>query len=160
MGKTFDEYDPPDSYKKFRKQVMQTVEEAEVEEDDEFDCALFMVNRVPEGKILYIEDILPDEEEQETLSISFLLETVFPHIIKKNNSKFFAFVMPAMKNSETGEPHEIVLLLSGSVGATDLFSAEATVEDGYYELEPWQKEDVMQYSDLVVPFRRAIVLEG
>lgn len=170
----FDITDPPTTYRKFRKAILSSIEEAEVEEDEEYPMCLFLVNRENEADIVYPQEIIEeleeelDEEEVGDIPAPFVVNKIFPQKLKEFNSKFFAIVFQGTYTDEDGDIFDIVLVLSGCapgysdlMGEMDLLKAEIFVEeDGYCDLEPWEKMELDHLPELVTSFRRAIVNQG
>jgi hypothetical protein len=153
----FDTSDPPKTYKKFRKAVIQAVEGLEIEEEENFPAALFIVSRDGKADIQYVEEIV---EENEEVEVNMIIMSIFPSFVKMNNSKFFALVLPGTYTEPNGEEQEIVTMLSGSMEDTELMIAEIDRSDYEAELEPWEKQNIMNFSNLIVPYRRAITPQG
>lgn len=153
----FNENDPPTTYKDFRKQVLKTVSEAEIDCDDDYETAVFMVNRDNEGKIVYAQDIYEDTDGE--LSPETILYMILPHHIRTFNSKFYAVVLPT-EVYLGGKEEEFVLLLVGDLDNTELLKAPIEVNHNMLELLPWEQIDLEDFDDLVIPFRRSIVLQG
>lgn len=163
---TFLEDDPPDSYKKFKREIRETIEETEIYEDESgFPSALFLVNREKEGHIIYtkefVENEIQNEEDDEEVDLDFVITVALPYVVKAENSKFYAFVFSGEKvNSDGSNRRKIVCILSGSAYETDMIYSEFSFEDGELILEPWEKEDILGYTELITPFRKAITLQG
>jgi hypothetical protein len=68
--------------------------------------------------------------------------------------------LPGTYTEPNGEEQEIVTMLSGSMEDTELMIAEIDRSDYEAELEPWEKQNIMNFSNLVVPYRRAITPQG
>jgi hypothetical protein len=159
--RVFDEDSPPENYKDFRKEILRTIEEAQIEtEEEEFPTALFMVDRENNGKIVYVSDL--DEEFEPDTPVEYIIQTHFPLMVQQNNSKFFAFVFQGMRWIDNEDGDEVVAILSGSIDNMDIYFAEIIrdEEEEFCELEPWEKESVSNFGDLVVPFRRSICPQG
>jgi hypothetical protein len=170
----FDIENPPTSYRKFRKNILSTIENAEVDEDEEYDVALFLVSRDNEGDIISPQTIIDELAEEvdsdlpeAILPESFIVENIFPNRIKDFNSKFFAIVFQATHLDEDDEEFQVVICLLGSgptaqnfVGDIDLLKAQIYEEDGELGLDPWQPVALDVFSSLVIPYRRAICPQG
>lgn len=83
----------------------------------------------------------------------------FPNYIKKKAGKFFAVVFPGVQSNEKSK-REIVTLLSGCIERTDLMISEVERDDGKAHLSPWERMPIMNFSDFVTNYRRAILLQG
>ncbi len=157
---SFDVDSPPDTYKKFRKEILNTIEEAEIDEDEQYPTALFMVDKDGEGDILYVSDFIDEGEFDEETPLQMIIEKVLPNIVRDNNSKYFAFVFPGHKIDDD-EQVEIVGILTGSIFSTDMYCAEVFREqEEFAELDQWERDDTETYPSLVIPFRRAITYQG
>lgn len=150
----FDPSDPPDNFKEFSKQVRKSLEYAEIDSDDDYDSAIFYVSHNQDADIIYAFKIF--EEHEQRIDPDQILYHLFPAMLKGEAAKFFALVLPAEKKS--GE--EVVMLLIGDINETHLFQAELDREYDNIELEPWERLDVMDFPELAVPYRRAIVYQG
>lgn len=157
----FDPFDPPTDYKSFYKEILRTVEEAEIDVDEPYDLALFTVSRDDEGEVYYIDDLLesldPETEMEEVVN------TYLPEIIKKDNSKFFAFVFPGfeIKEQEGGGP-ELVCVLTGGLFEMNLITSEIERDEDetYAELSPWEQQNPEDYLNLTIPFRKSITYQS
>lgn len=156
----FDEENPPQDYKKFKREVLRSVEDSQIELDEDFDTALFTVSRKNKGEVFYISDLI-DKFDEDT-SLKDIIEEEVPERIKKNNAKFFAFVFPGNHHTEDGESPEIVAVLMGALWDIQMVFAEVMRDDDeeIAELSPWHTEDTSNYPNLVIPFRQAITLQG
>jgi hypothetical protein len=154
----FDPNSPPQTYREFRKSVMRSLEYIDMNYDDEYPSALFLVNREPEGKVIYAEEVQEEHEIPMEVAIMYAL----PEEIRSYNSKYFALCVAGSHTDELDEETEILTLLSGDIETTDMMCAEIYRDEdrNYAELEPWQELDVMNFSELVVPYRRSIVPQG
>lgn len=158
---TFDVDNPPQDYKLFKREILKTVEDAEIEADEEFDLALFTVNRENEANLLYIEDLV-DRFEEDT-SLEDIVEIYLPQVVKKFNSKFFAFVFPGFEivNEDPEDDPELLCVLTGSLFDMHLMTSEVyRSEDVYAELGPWENQDPSEYPQLTVPFRKSITYQS
>jgi hypothetical protein len=156
----FDPDNPPKTYNKFRKEILRTIEDTEVDYGEEYPTALFIVDRDFEGDIIYIEDVIEEVEEDigEEPELPYIIETILPDIVQKRNSKFFAMVFPG---THGGKEIEIVSVLCGAIESTNIYYAEVVREKGEpTETEPWIEDNILDYPNLSVPFRRAIVIQG
>lgn len=154
----FDIDEPPQTYKDFKNSVMGTIEDTEIESDERYPGALFIVGKEGTGDVVHLDD-LAAEEDDEDMTLEDIIFEKLPDIVRQNESKYFAFVFSGEKQSE-GEDSEIVVIISGDLFHTDMVLAEVNREYEYAELEPWQKEDHMPYSSLVVPLRQAVTWQG
>lgn len=157
--KGFDEESTAGSYKDFRKSVLRIIEDTEIESDEKYPGALFTVDREGIREVLHVEDI---EHEYEEVTLEEIVHEIVPEKIKQNNSIYFAFAFSAEKFDENTneEDKEVVAVLSGDIFNTDMVLAEVHRDSRYAELDSWQKEDFMAYSDLVAPMRQSIVYQG
>jgi len=161
----FESEDPenfePKNYKEFRRQIMRAIEDIEIEEgeDEGYPSALFLVTREGESAVIYLKDLV-DEEDEENIDLGYIIGYALPTIVKKENSRFFAFVFSGEKASASEPTANIVVMLSGSMQETDMAFSEYTFENGIAVMEPWEKDKVLQYPELVAPFRRAITPQG
>lgn len=154
-----EDFEPKD-YKDFKRKIMRAIEDIEIEEnDDGYPSALFLFTRDNESAVIYLKDLVEEEDEDE-IDLSYIIGFALPHIVKKENSKYFAFVFSGEKASVTAPTANIVVVLSGSMYETDMAFSEYTFEDGVAVMEPWEKDKVLQYPELVAPFRRAITPQG
>lgn len=154
----FDVDNPPDTYKKFKRAIIKTIEAEEIlSEDEDFETALFIVNRNKEGDIVYADDIW--ELRQGNVTPEEILYSIFPDKIRKFNSKYFALVMAAAKKFGD-DIEDIVILMTGDMNQIEVMVSILDREDYYVELEPWEKESVMNFPDIGAVFRRAITLQG
>ena len=150
----FDTDDPPTSYKQFVKQIRKTVEEAQIHYEEDYDTAIFYVNNVGEAGIVYAFEIF--QQENEEIDPDTILYASLPEILRQNNARFYALVLPA--EDKNGE---VVMLLTGDINETHLLQAEIDRDEGQYiELEPWERLNVMNFPEITVPFRRAITYQG
>lgn len=153
----FEEAEAPQSYKDFKKSILHTIEDTEIEADEVYPGALFTQDREGNEDVIHLSDIAEDEEEA---SLEEIVHEILPDIIRRNNSKYFAFVFSGEKK-EGRNGKEIVAVLSGSILQTDMVFAEVNRKGLLYaELDSWQKEDYMSYSQLVAPLRQGIVYQG
>lgn len=153
----FEDTEEPRSYKEFKRSVLHAVEDTEIEADEAYPGALFTLDREGNEEIIHLSDIAEEEDEA---SLEEIVHEILPEIIRKNNSKYFAFVFSGEK-TEGKNGKEIVAVLSGSVLQTDMVFAEVNRKGLLYaELDSWQKEDYMSYSQLVAPLRQGIVYQG
>lgn len=151
---TFDSENPPTSYKQFQKEIRKTIEDIEIDSGEEFDTAVFYVDKNGEADIIYAFEIF--EEENEEIDPDSILYNVMPNILKENNARFYALVLPAETSGS-----EVVMLLTGDINETHLIQAEIDREYGkFLELEPWERLDVLSFPELSVPYRRAVTYQG
>lgn len=154
---TFDPTDPPHTYKAFKKSIIKSVESLEIEEDEDWPIALFVVTREHEGVIKYSEEILQEHEE---INEATVLMQIFPAIIKAMNARFFALVLPG-EISDGQESQEIITILSGDLINTDICVSKIDREEEIYaDLDPWEKQEIMNFTTLATPYRRSVVLQG
>ncbi len=153
----FDSDNPPDNYKDFRKSVIESIQSIELEADDIYPPALFLVGRDGEANIIFAFDVA----ESQNVPAQAVITNGFPNYIKRKNGKFFAVVFPGMQMSENSK-REIITLLTGCIERTDCMIAE--VERDEYndtlEIEAWEKMDILKFGDFVADYRRSICLQG
>lgn len=156
----FDTQDPPDDYKVFKKEVLETISDADVEIDESYELALFTVSRQSEGRVYYVEDLL--EEFEEETEMEDIVGEYLPEIIKKDNSKFFAFVFPGFQIEEEEHGPELVCVLTGTLFDMDLTTSEIQryENDIYASCGPWEAQDPTDYLNLTIPFRKAITYQN
>lgn len=161
MVKTeFDPDNPPETFREFRKQILHSIEELEVEEDETWPPALFLVCRNGDAGVKYISDIV--EESEGEMSVEIILEQVLPGIIKATDGKFYALVLPGQIKTITDDSSdEILTILMGDFSETEMLVSKVhRYEDNLTELDAWEKQNVLNFSELVIPYRRAITLQG
>lgn len=154
----FDPDNPPDTYKKFKKELKRTLEDAEIDSDEEYETALFIVNRDNEGEVIFAEQIYEDHEGK--ITPDQILMVAMPIYIKAFNSKYFGLVLPTLHNKADGTERDIVLLITSDVANMEIVEAELDREQDLIELEPWEKQNVEDFIDIALPLRRAITLQG
>ncbi len=136
------------------RQIRKTVENAEIDSEDDFDTAIFYVNKDGEADIVYAFEIY--KEANEEIDPNTILSLALPGILKENEARFYALVLPA--EDANGE---VVMLLTGDINDTHLLQAEIDREYGeYIELEPWERLNVLNFPEISVPFRRAVTYQG
>lgn len=152
----FDVDDPPKNYKTFFNQVRRTLEDADIELDDDYNTAIFYVTHEGEANIVYAFEVY--ENAEGAVDGDDILYMVLPSHLKSEGVKYYALVLPAV----TREGDDVVMLLSGDVNETQLMQAELNREDDedYIILEPWEKLDVLDFPELSVPYRRCVVYQG
>lgn len=150
----FDLENPPEDYKKFTKAIKKTLEAAEIEDDDDFDTALFVVNRDKEGQIYYAYEVW--ERAEGKIEPEQILYQVFPTLIRNFNSKYYAVALPAARPS--GE--DILILISGDINVTDVLIADVEKEDGYLALDSWEKRSFEEFPEITQALRHSITLQG
>lgn len=158
----FDPDNPPTDYEDFKKEILRTIDDADIEVDEGYDTALFMTNRNDEGKIIYVEDITDQlEEEHPELGLEEVIENYLPEFIKRFGSKFFAFVFPGFEITEKDDDPELVCVLMGSLFHTNLVTSEVIrdEDDIYARLGPWESQEPLFYPNLVHPFRKSITYQ-
>jgi len=173
----FDTDNPPKSYEKFKKQVLRGIEDADLEGEENFPAALFLVNRKNEAKIIYVDALIEEieedpeefleafelsEEEVEDFEISlqFIVNGVLPNRIKSFGSKYFCMVFGAIKTTQDEEAEKIVVALMGWLNETEVFFANVFKENGQLQTSMWKEDNVYDYEELAMNFRRAITYQG
>jgi hypothetical protein len=76
----FDTDDPPASYKEFVKQIRKTVETAEIKNEEDYDTAVFFVNKFGEAGIVYAFEIF--QEHNEEIDPNEILYSELPNILR------------------------------------------------------------------------------
>lgn len=173
----FDVDNPPTDYKTFRKQIYETLEDAEVEIGDEYEQAFFIVDKDYEAEIFYSSEVM-EEAGDENVNEVTLAKFIYPSFLASKDVKFFAFVFEATR---TEEEIPIVVVLTGSTdlvvtdldlevknwivnpqgqevwGELDLRYADLLDDEDWdiYELDTWNKQDPADYPEFVAPFRHA-----
>ncbi len=161
----FDADNPPETYKQFRREVVNSIENLEVDEDEVWPPALFVVGRKGDASVIFLGDII---ERYEHLEAEDILEAVVPEIIRKHSGKFFAVVMPGSNIVlPEKEEQEILIIAMGGmentiegVHQTDVLVAEIDREDGEAILEIWDKPPIESFIDFLSPLRQAITPQG
>jgi hypothetical protein len=149
---------PPSTYKNFRREIRNTIENTEIESEDDFDTAVFLVSRDGEATIVHAFEIF--EEHDEEIDPDDILYEEMPKAIREFNSKFFALVMPATHNDSQGNSTDVIIVMTSDLGELNIIQAEVIRDKEYLELEAWEAKDPESFENLTVPFRHAITYQG
>jgi hypothetical protein len=154
----FDPENPPDSFKKFKRAIKRTVETAEVANDDEYETALFLVDREGNGDIIHAEQIYENHEGK--IGPEEILYIAMPIAIKLYGAKFFGLVLPSTHNLPNGDERDILLVFLAELFNVEVLEAEVDREDDYCELDSWERQDPENFQNIIGPFYRALTLQG
>lgn len=151
--KPFDIDNTPETFDGFILSVKKTVEDTEVGVDEYYPDAMFTVDNFGFGKIINIDDVVNNTniDPLQILNISLV------NHIRKDNIKWYAHVSYVLTEYE----EEFMLLVGGNEGTTIMSIAEIFDEGEYQYLKEWNQIDPTEnFSNIVVPLRRAIVKQG
>lgn len=146
---------------------MHSIENLEPDEDETWPPALFLVQRNKEGFVVFLneleqelEELDLDEVEEEVSPTTRIFTHIVPGIIKKNSGKYFALVFPGNHQTIDDNVEEALILVLGDINNTDMYMAEVDRDEDQPTLEPWERLNVLNFPELVVPLRRSITLQG
>lgn len=155
----FDAENPSTTYRQFRKDVIATIDEAEVDYDEIYPTALFIVSKDGTGHLLYAYDL--DDDDEDVHAEEILFERM-PQALRDKDAKFYAVVLPGMNQQpESRQAQEMVVIAMGNVEDTEVLVAPVYREKYEYAvLDDFESQPVMNYLPVVSNFRRAVTWQG
>jgi hypothetical protein len=150
----------PDSsvtYRKFKKNVLEQIEDADVLEDEMYTSALFYIDRDGDSEVVTVEEIAEELEIDDDVSLAEVIEEVMPEELAKRNARYFALVFPGEHDADDTP---IVAVVLGALFHAEFLYSEINVEAGMCHLTGWEKDNPLDYPEITVPYRRSIVYQG
>lgn len=152
--KPFDLENPPTTLEDFADSVFYLIDKSEIYIDEYYPDALFIVDKSHSGDIIYADDI----SEEKGISLEKVVRYEFPKILKNKEVKWYACA--CLLENKSG--HELLLVVYGDTHTTGACTAKVFEEEEKQVLDDWNEihPDGNNFSQIIVPLRRAIVNQG